>query len=230
MNEMKPHLDSETGEPPVIARPVNILIVDDDGFDREHVRRLCHQTGLEVNIHEAATVPEMTVAVNSVKFDLILVDYYLGSSNGIDVLKEIKAHPINNSAATIMIAGKWQTEKSRTAINLGCNDYIEKDCLEAVTIQRAIVEALRTSRSQDPEELYESEDTSIGPMLRALNKEFAETISPHLSSGISQIEQIRSARVSAIDVDTSACLSEIEASCWRLMSATNRLNHLRNVS
>ncbi len=223
MNEMTQSLDRVQSESPDSTRAINILIVDDDGFDRENIRRLCKQTGLQINFHEAGTVPEMKDALDALRFDLVFLDYYLGSSNGIEVLKDVKAHPLNNSVATIMIAGKWQTEHSRAAINLGCGDYIEKDCLDPTTIQRAIVKALRTSCSQETQSISENEDTSLEPVLKLIKEDFAKKISPSLSEWFDQIAKVRGTQSTPIDTETSGCFSEIEASYLRLVSAVRTL-------
>lgn len=219
-----------------IVRTAQVLVVDDDGFDRERIRRMCRDVGVSLELSEVGTVPEMQAVVNEKRFDLILLDYHLGSANGIEVLSDIRASSLNHSASIVIIAGLWKTDISTAAIKYGCSDYIEKNCLNARAIERAVVNALRKSakaaeaaakaKSTAPEVLPVVEEVTAPATLQGLDTRMFEHISPMLADMLVHIDQIRGGAKSADTHDVFACLSEIEATALRLIAAQDRLTAL----
>src|ERR1700722_4776820 len=68
-----------------------ILIVDDHPLFREGLRQMIERNPEWIVCGEAATAPEAEQTVASLKPDLVIVDISLGGSNGIDLIKTIKA-------------------------------------------------------------------------------------------------------------------------------------------
>jgi CheY-like chemotaxis protein len=219
-----------------VVRTAQVLVVDDDGFDRERIRRMCRDVGVSLELSEVGTVPEMQAMVNEKRFDLILLDYHLGSANGIEVLSDIRASSLNSAASIVIIAGLWKTDISTAAIKYGCSDYIEKNCLNARAIERAVVNALRKSEEaaapvdapdSGPEVVSVAEEA--GPAtLHGLDTRMFENLSPLLADMLVHVDQIRGSGNPSDNQDVFACLSEIEATALRLIAAQERLSALKS--
>ncbi|OUS20829.1 hypothetical protein A9Q95_11235 [Rhodobacterales bacterium 59_46_T64] len=125
---------------------VKALILDDSRFDRTRVRRLFRSVGVPFNLDEADTVDSLKKVLDQETFDVILVDYNLPVSNGLEALKMVREHPKNANAATIMIAGDDQTEVAVQAMKFGCKDYISKRQLSAERLKSSIFAAIDEAR------------------------------------------------------------------------------------
>lgn len=99
----------------------HVLILDDE-------RAIC--TSLSFALEDLYTIATSTDPADGLRmldnqpFDLVLLDLRLGSSSGIDILRQIKqAHP---SMTVIMMTAYASIESSIEAIKLGAYYYIEK--------------------------------------------------------------------------------------------------------
>lgn len=57
---------------------------------------------------------------------LILLDIRLPKVNGIEVLREIKAHPVYRTVPVVMLTTSQEEKDIRTSYELGANSYITK--------------------------------------------------------------------------------------------------------
>jgi len=99
-----------------------ILIVDDD----PDISRLLKKF-LEKNQYEAACVDRGDAAIKYIKkhnTDLVLCDYRLPDTAGIDLLKQIKS--FNPEIEVIMITGYSDVRVAVNALKLGALDYVTK--------------------------------------------------------------------------------------------------------
>jgi len=56
----------------------------------------------------------------------VICDWRMPKKDGIEVLREVRADPLWNSLAFILISGIKGGEKVRAAIELGVNDFLVK--------------------------------------------------------------------------------------------------------
>ncbi len=104
--------------------PNTILIIDDNA---EFASSL--QMGLEAKGYAVAS------ALNSISGwremercqpDIILVDWEMPGTNGIELVKLIKADPVHRSRYTIMITGHSGTKNIVRGLDAGADDYFDK--------------------------------------------------------------------------------------------------------
>jgi len=79
-------------------------------------------------------------AITAGSHDIYLLDYRLGSRNGLELLEAARA--VNATAAIILLTGQGQYDIDRRAIEAGAADYLEKERLDPILLERAIRHAL----------------------------------------------------------------------------------------
>ena len=125
--------------------PVKILIIDDSVEDRELYRRyLSKQARFDYKIIEAESAEEGLEELE-ISPDLILLDYLLPDSNGLEFLAElqllnIKIPPI------IMLTGEGNEAVAVEAMKSGVKDYLIKGKLTPNSLVGAINNALQQQR------------------------------------------------------------------------------------
>jgi DNA-binding response OmpR family regulator len=100
---------------------VQILIVDDDAEVRALLRKCLEREGFTVL--EAKNGAELRTSVERQPVSLITLDLTLGSEDGLDLAREIRA---KDNVPIIMITGKGDTIDRVVGLELGADDYITK--------------------------------------------------------------------------------------------------------
>jgi signal transduction histidine kinase/FixJ family two-component response regulator len=139
------------------ARPLRLLVVDDDDVDRMAVHRALKGAGFDVDVMDAGTVAEAIAKLESEAIDCAIVDYNLPDGEGVKVLAAAGAlrHPV----PTIMLTGQGDEGLAVNLMKEGARDYIPKSTLSpsrlaqslrhVVEVSRAEREARRARRSQE---------------------------------------------------------------------------------
>ena len=130
--------------PPII----HALLVDDNEFDRKHIKRLGVKSDLNLQITEVATIIEMDQALQNNRFDLVFLDYALDDGDGFEALNLIHANPLNNQTGVVMITGTKSKDVAVNAFRNGCHDFVSKDDLSADEMKHAILRSIVGARSQ----------------------------------------------------------------------------------
>lgn len=127
----------------MIMKALNILIVDDDLFVGSIIEGQLKRRGFR-NCSYVQTGKECLQLLD--KTDLILLDYYLESENGMDVLCEIKR--LKPDLPVIILSGQQFVRIAIRSIKLGAYDYVEKNELHYNKLVKLIESA---TNSTDPE-------------------------------------------------------------------------------
>jgi DNA-binding NarL/FixJ family response regulator len=104
--------------------PARILIVDDHPLFREGLRQLMdREPGLSV-CGEAADAAEAVRLVGETKPDLVIVDISLGGTNGIDLIKNLKA---NDAELSLLVLSMHdESLYAERALRAGAMGYVMK--------------------------------------------------------------------------------------------------------
>lgn len=137
-------LDAEPGE----VRPIRTLVIEDSEFDRRRIARLCRETGLRFSISSIDCAAGLGQLLNGQKFDLVLVDYRLGDSDGLKAVRQIRKHPRHLACPILMLTGMSDIHVAIDAMKSGCSDYIAKERLNAVSLRDAALSAIEQSSLQ----------------------------------------------------------------------------------
>lgn len=102
-----------------------ILIADDHPLFREGVRQMLHRQEDLFCCGEASTVEATRAAVTETKPDLVLLDLRLGTGDGLELIKALKAeHP---QLKILVISQCEEAHYAERALRAGANGYLMKE-------------------------------------------------------------------------------------------------------
>jgi DNA-binding NtrC family response regulator len=107
-----------------MATNEHILLVDDNPDDRALVLREIKSEDPGAKVSEARNIDELQNKLSSEHFDLVITDYQLNWSSGLDVLSKVKnSQP---ECSVIMFTATGSEEIAVEAMKNGLQDYILK--------------------------------------------------------------------------------------------------------
>lgn len=101
-----------------------ILIVDDEKIERNGIKFLLKQTGIELEIYEACNGKEALSFLEQQQVDILLTDIKMPLVDGMELLKRIC--PDRPEMKSIIFSGYSEFEYAKTAMKMGVKDYILK--------------------------------------------------------------------------------------------------------
>jgi two-component system chemotaxis response regulator CheY len=104
---------------------VRILVVDDVGSVRVHIRTLLKSFGF-VQVEDAASGKEAQAKIESQPFHLVLCDWHMAPIDGLALLKFIRGSESFKTMPFIMITAENTTENVVAAIQAGVDEYVVK--------------------------------------------------------------------------------------------------------
>ena len=139
-----------------------ILIVDDEPFNLDLLEQELTDKGYA--IEKAADGREAMTKFESVRPDLVLLDYQMPDMNGLDVLKEIRKR--ESTVPVVMITAYGTIERAVEAMKEGAYDFIPKpfDPDHLALVVRKALERARLQRDVEilSEELGERHHLVVG--------------------------------------------------------------------
>jgi len=133
-----------------------ILIIDDQKLIRDTLELALNEEGYDVLLAESGK--QGIAVLKKSNIGLILLDIKLPDSNGIDILKQIKA--INPESIVIMMTGYGTIENAVAAMKLGAFDYITKP-FKSKHISTIIKLALETHKLQNEVNEFRNKNKSL---------------------------------------------------------------------
>ena len=137
--------------------PVNIFIADDQRLVRQGIRSLLEGKCEVAVVGEATNGFECLNEVSKINPNIVILDVDMTGMNGIDTLKIMKEQGF--ASKTLMIADDKNSDSVLTAVELGCDGYIIKDC-DVSILKKAIYTIYDGDRYIQPE-LQEQLEKSI---------------------------------------------------------------------
>ncbi|HNT57046.1 MAG TPA: response regulator [Syntrophales bacterium] len=164
-----------------------VLLIDDDKDYKVIVQNLlsmARETRFELQWTPSAEEAYRKLKESS--FDVCLLDYRLGSSDGLHVLREIARNGFD--VPVIFLTGFGSCQMDRKAMRLGAADYVDKNQLEPAFLEHCIryaidrtrtITALQESRSQLRRlsaRLLEAQETERKRLSRELHDSLGSTL------------------------------------------------------
>lgn len=118
-----------------------VLIVDDLDGTREVLREMLIEMGLN-DVVEAWNGEEALRVLNNSPMTLIISDYEMGNSSGMELLKSVKSDPELSKVPFLMVSSQLDPRVMQKAIEEGADAYVTKP-LRFNTLQQKISELLR---------------------------------------------------------------------------------------
>lgn len=101
-----------------------ILVVEDEHAIREMIRFALARAGFD--IVEAANAQEARLRLAEQRPDLILMDWMMPGTSGVELTRELKAAPTTQKIPIIMLTARAEEEDKVRGLNTGCDDYLSK--------------------------------------------------------------------------------------------------------
>jgi len=105
-------------------KPFTIAIVDDDPSIRRLVRMLVRRSGFEG--FECTTGAEARTLLDTLPWDLAILDRKLPDADGLDICKDLKNNRIHKGRYIIILTGEDEERDKVEALNEAADDYITK--------------------------------------------------------------------------------------------------------
>jgi two-component system, chemotaxis family, sensor histidine kinase and response regulator WspE len=113
-----------------------ILVVDDSITVREMERKLLESKGYEVEV--AVDGMDGWNVLRTGDFDLIVSDVDMPRMNGIELVSEIRKHPVLKSLPVIIVSYKDRQEDRIRGLEVGANYYLTKTSFHDNTLTQAV--------------------------------------------------------------------------------------------
>jgi len=157
---------------------LRVLVVDDDDVDRMAVRRSLKASGIDAEITEAEDAATALRQIRSASFDCALFDFRMPGSDGLELLRQIRADGVGTPV--IMLTGFGDEQTAVDLMKAGASDYLPKNSLtpqrlgqsvrSVVRVREAEVEA---GRAEDQLRIYASQLRSLAEAAIAINSTLA---------------------------------------------------------
>jgi len=121
---------------------LNILVIDDDKFDRMIIQRFLKKSKLQVNFEEALTMEDGLKKIKESSYHCVISDNNLPDGTGLDILDNLSIEDKQKSPIIILTGGGNEITAVK-AIQKGAVDYIPKDLLETEALEVSLLKAIR---------------------------------------------------------------------------------------
>lgn len=204
-----------------INRRLHIVAIDDDGVDLHVLKRNCEDiVGWDVQF-SGFSLPDAAVEVLSrQRVDVIFVDYRLGTTNGLEWVRRLRA--TDEIRPIIFLTGIGSELVAKESIRVGADDYMAKDDLSPNRLRRCIESAInqyhfRRERALLERELREAQKMeAIGTLTAGLAHDFNNMLAGMM--GETQL-----ALRGPIDDGTKKHLNNVQHACHRMAELIHRL-------
>jgi len=138
-----------------------ILIVDDEAPIREMIAVALEMAGYECL--EAANSQEALAIIVDRHPDLLLLDWMLPGSTGIELARRLKRDELTADIPIIMLTAKGEEDNKIQGLEVGADDYITKPFSPRELVAR-LKAVLRRAGPPDAESLLEISGLSLDPV------------------------------------------------------------------
>ncbi|MCB1950090.1 phosphate regulon transcriptional regulator PhoB [Nitrosomonas sp.] len=139
---------------------ITVLVVEDEPAIQELISYNLKKSGLTPV--SALNAEQATVMVNNVLPDLILLDWMLPNSSGIEFARQLRRNSRTQTIPIIMLTAKTDLDDKVTGLEAGADDYITKPFSPRELIAR-IKAVLRRRVPEISEEIIEAGGLKIDP-------------------------------------------------------------------
>ena len=137
-------------------QPTRVLLIEDDEDDYILLQKILAKISNEhYVVRWERTYASGLSAMEEGTHDICMIDYRLGASNGIDLLREARSHHYRRPI--VLLTGANEGEIDIQALQAGADDYIAKEQLQGELLYRIIRYAIERKKTEHEREKLLSE-------------------------------------------------------------------------
>jgi signal transduction histidine kinase len=125
---------------------LRVLVVDDDDIDRMAVRRSLKASGIIADITEAEDAASAMERISSATYDCALFDFRMPGSDGLELLRQIRADGIG--IPVIMLTGYGDEQTAVDLMKAGASDYLPKNSLTPERLGQSVRSVVRVHEAE----------------------------------------------------------------------------------
>lgn len=202
-------------------KSIDILLIEDTPTDAEIVQRMLRG---RAQLHWVQTLADAATALREKTFDLIVTDFGLPDSSGIETVVELRR--LTDGLPIIALTGQDDDELGLQAIQSGANDYIPKNVLSEPIISKAIAYTLErfqmAKKIVDANRMLESKNKRLAQMYK-MSQQFVDNVSHEFRTPLTVIREFAAIVRDGIDGPVT------ESQRSRLSTLINRTDDLSNM-
>ncbi len=152
------------------------LVIDDDVLVLETFASILEHEGYRVEC--AVSAEAAWEKLQQTRFDIVLSDFYMPGTNGMDLLHKVRAH--YPDLPVVMITAYGNTSMAREALASGASDFVTKPCSPGelpIVMQRNLTRQAVQSRHTRVyrDAILSSQESILDALLTALDTRDTET-------------------------------------------------------
>lgn len=132
----------------------SVLLVDDDAVDRKAIRRALVTELYTNSITEVDNAVDALACIKNQKFDVVLLDFELPGTTGVETLLRLKDTSALEGTAIIMLSNHSSDDIVLECINAGAHDFLLKEEVAAAHLKRSILQSRK--RKELEQALFDS--------------------------------------------------------------------------
>jgi two-component system phosphate regulon response regulator PhoB len=140
-----------------------VLVVEDEGDIQDLMVLHLKREGYEVS-----AVADGVEAIERLKgggFDLLVLDWMLPGSNGLEIAREVRAQVLTRRMPILMVTARTEAADIVLGLEAGCDDYVTKPFEIPVFLARARALLRRAAMLSKQDESAPEEVIRIGPLV-----------------------------------------------------------------
>ena len=125
---------------------LKVIVIDDDDVDRMAVRRSLRASGIDADVTEATDADDALARLHESHFDCALCDFRMPGSDGLELLRRLRAEGI--LVPVIMLTGFGDEQTAVELMKAGASDYLPKNSLTPERLGQSVRAVLRVHQAE----------------------------------------------------------------------------------
>lgn len=208
------------------AKPISILIVEDDEGDQHVIKHMLRRSGLRCSFEVVSTLREAQLALGQSTFDCVLLDWHLPDGLGRDFLQNVP-----HTLPVVLLTGAEEDVFPGDAFSWGIHDYLSKNDLTPSLLARVLRYALirQESRKLDERIVHSERLRLVGRVASGLAHEINNPLA-WLVSNLSWLESQHSLARDASEDSVELDVEDASEALEMLRECVHAMARIQNTS